>query len=378
VIIKTPEQYINRPEILKSAGSYVAEYGKKILVIAGKTALAVAGKDLLTSFKAARLEFGVEEFQGYCTANAVAHYASVVKENQADAVMGVGGGKVLDLAKAAADKSGVPAITVPTIAATCAAWSALSIIYDKDGRYSGGLILKASPKLVLADTRIIAVAPLRYLRAGMADTLAKFYEMAPHASRAGGDVTLKLGLHNAELAFNILSRNGARAIQEIETGNSNGVFPEVVDAIIVLAGLVGSITEGTYRPALGHAIHNSLTYFPETHESLHGEKVIFGVFAQLILEGKTPQAITEFLNCINELGLPVTLHQIGIQNDADTISEIARNVKIKAEALNKYAFPVTTRSLAEAIARANELGEASLNRGGIIIDEQRVVTGRSC
>ncbi len=369
MMIKTPQQYVNQPDILRSAGSYIAELGKNALLLGGETALAASGKEFFDSLTTAGVEFTIEEFQGYCTQKNINHYAEMGKQIQADIIIGVGGGRVLDLVKAVGDQLDISVITVPAIAATCAAWSALSVLYDEDGRFAGGVILKNCPQLVLADTRIIASAPLRYLRAGIADTLAKWYELAPYYTQAENDVVLKIALQNAKLAWRIINEKATWAMKDATENHVSETFREVVDSIIVLAGLVGSIIEGTYRPALGHEIHNRLTFVPETHKNLHGEKVIFGVFTQLILEGKTPREITEFLVLMNELELPVTLQQLGIQDAIKTAAEVGRGMKIEAETLNKYPFPVTPHLIEKAILEANRLGEGaltqSLNKGGI-------------
>ncbi len=376
MLIKTPQQYMNQPDILRSAGSYVAKIGKNAFIVGGKTALAAAGKEFFDSLKAAGIEAVSEEFLGDCTQKAVDQYAATAKRIKADMIIGVGGGKALDLAKAIGDQLAIPVITVPTIAATCAAWSALSILYDEKGRFASGVILKNSPQLVLVDSWIIARAPVRYLRAGIADTLAKWYETAPYAIQAENDVLLQLGLENAKLAFKIIEEKGIRAIKDAADNHEGEILREVIDSIIVLAGLVGSITEGAYRPALGHAIHNRLTFIPETHSSLHGEKVIFGVFVQLLLEGKTPTKITDFLRWMNELGLPVTLRQLGVVDLLTAAAEVGRGMNIETEALNKYPFPVTSQLIEKVVIEADRLGEGthtqSQNQGGIH-DERNIL-----
>ncbi len=362
MIIKTPDHYINQPDILKSSGKLIAKFGGNALVIGGKTALTVVGKDFFNSLEAAAVQYTIEEFQGYCTIDGIDKYAVIASREKADLVIGVGGGRVLDLAKAVGVKQRIPVITVPTIAATCAAWSALSITYDEAGRFTGGIQLDTSPKLVLVDTQIIAAAPVRYLKAGIGDTLAKWYETLPYAATAENDFALKIGLRNAGLALEILNNHGIQAIKDAEKKAVTAIFREVVDAIIVLAGLVGSISGGSYRAGLAHAINDSLTWISEAHDSLHGEKVIFGVIAQFILEGKPQPEIDELIACVKALDLPITLAQLGITNDLEQrITAIASGIKIKAEAVHQLKFAVTVQRIDQAVAQANRLGEVKLN-----------------
>ncbi|HBF39009.1 MAG TPA: glycerol dehydrogenase [Firmicutes bacterium] len=365
MIIKTPQQYVNQPDILQSAGESIAQFGKNALLIGGKTALTVIGGKFFDSLATAGVTLTIEQYHSYCTEEAIEQYVETAQRLKADIIIGAGGGKILDLAKAVGDQSQIPIITVPTIAATCAAWSALSILYDENGCFAGSRSLNHSPQLVLVDTRIISEAPVRFLRAGIADTLAKWYELTPYFADAESELALKIGLHHAKLAFNGLHEKGIRAIQDATNHHLSEVLREVIDSIIVLAGLVGSITEGSYHLALGHAIHNSLTFIPETHQSLHGEKVIFGVLSQLILQGKSAVEIAEFVTSINGLKLPLTLEQLGIFDVSKTAAEVKRSIQIDAAAFSKFPFPVSPELIEEAIIKANRIGKESLNKGGI-------------
>lgn len=60
---------------------------------------------------------------------------------------------------------------VPSVAATCAAVSAVSILYDHQGVYQEMYHLRAAPEVVILDSQIIAAAPVRWLSAGIGDTL---------------------------------------------------------------------------------------------------------------------------------------------------------------------------------------------------------------
>jgi len=361
ITIKTPNKYINEPDILKSAGEYITKLGKHALIVGGKTALEVVGKEFLNSLKNSDISYVIKIFKGYPTLNAIEEITSLAIEVKADIIIGVGGGRVLDTIKSVGEKSNLPVVTVPTIGATCAAWSSLTVLYDESGKATGYSILETSPKLILADTKIIAEAPVRYLNAGIADTIVKWYEFAPYAEKDYNDFSLKIGLQTSKLALEILERSAINAAKDSEDKKVTEALTEVVDSIIVLAGLVGSISAGNYRAALAHAIHNSLTELPDTHESLHGEKVIFGLIVQFILEGKPQEEIDKLISFLNALNLPVTLEQLGIKGDvANNISKIANGVELTAEALDKLSFKVNSELIEKAITKADKFGQDSL------------------
>lgn len=366
ITIKAPERYINEPDILKSAGEYISKLGTNALIVGGKTALKSVGEDFFSSIQRSGIKFRIEEFEGYCTEKNINKFTSIVKETDVDLIIGVGGGRVLDSIKVVGERSNIVIVTVPTIAATCAAWSALSVIYDESGKVIDFNILNTSPKLVLADTKIIANAPVRYFNAGIGDTIVKWYEAAPHFIEGNNDISLRIGLQTAKLALDILYNSSVSAAEEIEKNNVSKEVREVIDAIIILAGLVGSINGGNHRAAIAHAIHNSLTAIPETHESLHGEKVIFGLIVQFVLEGKPEKEIEELITFLNSLDLPVTLEQLGIKEKvSEKISYIANRVNIKAEDLDKLSFDVNSQLIEQAIIKADQFGRSSLGSNQI-------------
>ncbi|MFT7885274.1 iron-containing alcohol dehydrogenase, partial [Salmonella enterica] len=69
---------------------------------------------------------------GHCSERDV---ADLVKQSGDDrsVVIGIGGGALLDTVKAVARRLGLPVVAIPTIAATCAAWTALSVWYNDAG-----------------------------------------------------------------------------------------------------------------------------------------------------------------------------------------------------------------------------------------------------
>lgn len=357
ITIKSPERYINQADILKTSGEYIKKLGKRALVIGGKTALSVVQSDLFPSLDQEGLSYEVKEFKGFVTKAAIKKFQEDADEIGADLIIGIGGGRVLDLSKAVGNEKRIPVVAVPTIAATCAAWSALSIIYEEDGKFESGLILDASPKLVLADTKILAAAPYRYLISGIGDTLAKWYEAVPSFRVEENDISLKLGLSTAKLALKILNEHSLEVIKEIQEGKISSRFSEIVDAIIFLAGFVGGVNGGNHRAVIGHAFYNALSAYPETNESLHGEKVSFGLIVQFVLERKNKNEIIENIRFFNSLGLPVTLNQLGLSdNNPLKISKIASEINISDEAQSKLNFKFNSQAIEKAIVTADAFG----------------------
>ncbi len=94
-------------------------------------------------------------------------------------MLGIGGGKTLDTAKALAHFMDVPVAIAPTIASTDAPCSALSVIYTDSGEFDRYLMLPHNPNMVIVDTGVVAGAPARLLAAGIGDARQPGLKRAP-------------------------------------------------------------------------------------------------------------------------------------------------------------------------------------------------------
>jgi glycerol dehydrogenase len=358
ITVKAPTVYVHEANILEQSGSRIAQLGQHALIIAGESALKAVQPYLLPSLEEHNVKFHVQWFHGEVTTGQIDTFTQQAFDLDVDLIIGVGGGKVLDLSKAVAEQSQLPIVTVPTIAATCAAWSALTVLYDEQGQSAGYRPLRRSPNLVLADPHILASAPRRYLAAGIGDTLVKWHEFAVNLSGNATSLTLRNSVSTAKLALDILETHAIDVYESTDTTGSTPQFRDVADAIIVLAGLVGSISDGSLHAAIAHGLHDSLTKLPETHASLHGEKVAFGLFTQWILEGKAGDDLHELLTLLHKLNLPITLAQLGIQQQSqEAAARIAAGLQLREGSAAHLSFGVSTTQVTEAILQADRIGQ---------------------
>jgi glycerol dehydrogenase len=324
--IKNPKLYINRAGALRECGALASDTAERVFITGGQRALAAAGEALTESLRASGVAYELMEYGGYPTWEISDTVARKAANFGAGALVAVGGGKIHDLTKAAGEISRLPVISVPTIAATCAAWAALSVIYDGDGAYKGFLLLKNSPIAVILDTEVLANAPTRYLNAGIADSLAKWYEFESRFD--SGSLFLKLQLKSAGMVRALLENEGLRIASEIEDGTADMLtFGEILDAIIALAGICGSYTTGEPRGGFAHPFYDQLTKLPETRDKLHGEKVSFGLLVQAILENRSRDSVNSLISVFSALRQPLTLESLGIvENVREKISRLSSDV----------------------------------------------------
>ena len=106
-----------------------------------------------------------------------------------------------------------------------------------------------------------------------------------------------------------------------------------------------------------HAIHNGLTVLEECHHMYHGEKVAFGTITQLVLENEDSDTLGHIIGFCIELGLPVTLGQLGVmQITEEKIMKVAEAAAADSDTLHNMPFTVTAKDVYAAIMAADRLG----------------------
>jgi glycerol dehydrogenase len=106
-----------------------------------------------------------------------------------------------------------------------------------------------------------------------------------------------------------------------------------------------------------------VTVLEETHRFYHGEKVAFGVVFQLVLENRPRALVDEVLDFCLEVGLPVTLEEIGVTEvTEEKIRKVAEATSGPDETIHSEPFEVTPERVYAAIIGADALGRAARGR----------------
>ncbi|WP_413730578.1 iron-containing alcohol dehydrogenase family protein [Sodalis sp. RH22] len=333
--IKSPQTYYSRPGLCAGVGGLIAPYADRVAIITSPRAWQAVASQVAASLEASGIGYDVSYLQGECTRAAVAEHQARLAGQPAPFVIGIGGGRVLDCAKAVADGlEGGNVATMPTIAATCAAWSPISIMYNERGGHEGTLALKRMPALVLVDSEIIARSDVRYLKAGIVDALAKWYEFQPYRAKNGDSLALNFKIHAAAFARDIFNTWGEQALAANARQQVTPALQKVIDANIAGAGLANSMRDDSPSPGVAHAIHNRMTHLPELHGWLHGEKVGFGLLVQSLLARGNDGPDAELLTQLRRYDAPLHLIPLG-----DRLTEAARYIAAS------FKFPSASAAL---------------------------------
>jgi glycerol dehydrogenase len=355
----SPSRYTQGKNATQSLGQEMTALGLvgPVLIVASRSAVEFLSEAWAQTLPAAGLAYQVLRFGGECSIAEIERVKAEASRQQARVILGAGGGKALDTARAVAADLNLSVVSCPTVASSDAPCSALSIVYTDDGVFREIRLFRRNPDLVLVDTQVIARSPARLLVAGMGDALSTWFEakicVEGCVRNMRGGASTRSALALAQLCYRTLLEDGADALAALRTKSVTAGLERLVEANTLLSGL-GFESSGL---AAAHAVHNGLTAVPETRAYLHGEKVAFGVLVQLILEGQPHPAIEEVLRFSTSVGLPITLAEIGLDRmTPDMLDRIAVRSTAKGETIHNEPFEVTPEMVADAIRAADAIG----------------------
>lgn len=288
--------------------------GRRILIIHGTISWEKA-KPFMNFLTDTRYQFTYHKYTGECSYHGVNLISELVEEGHIDFIIGVGGGKLADLVEYAAHVNNLPCGVIPTIASNCAPWTPLSVMYKETGESEGKTehYLRQAAFLI-TDPYLIIDSPANYFIAGLADTIAKWYESDLILSQKEllDSPFLQLAKYTSVISKEAILNDSIKAIEDMENGVVSSAFINLSEIVFSVAGLVGGLGDKYARNAAAHAMHDALSkYVPASHSFLHGEKVAYGIFYQLTLEERW-SLIDELLPFYQNLNLPTSLTNMNL------------------------------------------------------------------
>jgi glycerol-1-phosphate dehydrogenase [NAD(P)+] len=251
------------------------------------------------------------------TRTEVRRICDLVTDDAHDGVVAVGGGRPLDVAKAACLAAGVPVVVVPTQLSTDGIASPISVVQDDDG----STVSERSqlPAAVVADLETVAAAPASFARAGLGDlignrsALVDWRLAAEHADEQVDDFAALL----ASSAHRLVESLGLR---DLGAGRVTIDLARRLLEGLVLSGLAMEIA-GSSRPCSGaeHLISHAFDAL-EPGTGSHGAQVAFGTLVAVSLQGGDPGPIRSLLA---EAGMQRTVDGFGLS--VDRLVEIVRS-----------------------------------------------------
>jgi glycerol-1-phosphate dehydrogenase [NAD(P)+] len=216
-----------------------------------------------------------------------------------DALIAIGGGRPIDVAKSAALVTGLPVVVVPTQLSADGIASPISVIAEADGDVVSER--SALPVAVLADLETLAAAPIGFARAGVGDLIGNAtaivdWRIAAAAGEETVDDFAALLASCAQLLIEGLD------LSPLGRGEMPIDFARRLLDGLVLSGLAMEIA-GSSRPCSGseHLISHALDRL-EPGTASHGEQVAFGTIVATALQGGDVEPIRKNIAAVGMKG----------------------------------------------------------------------------
>ncbi|BDZ68893.1 NAD(P)-dependent glycerol-1-phosphate dehydrogenase [Methanobacterium ferruginis] len=337
--VKLPREIHSGPGVITETGVICKDLKLegKVLLASGPRTMKIAGEKAITSLQ--ECGYDVETI----TIEKPSHDAvSQVQDcmGNVTAVLGVGGGKVIDVAKMASTQSGVHSVSIPTAASHDGIASPRASIKNKKGSVS---LAVEPPVGVIADTQIISQAPFRLLAAGCGDIISNYtaildWKLAHRLlNEEFSDSSAALSLITAETMI--------KSAGDIKEGLIESAA--IVVKALISSGMAISIA-GNSRPASGaeHKFSHALDVItPEP--ALHGEQCGVGTIMMMYLHGGDWEFIRDTLKTIKA---PVNADELGIEPEY-IIKALTMAHTIRKERYTILGDRGLTEEAAEKLAR---------------------------
>ncbi|NJP51551.1 iron-containing alcohol dehydrogenase family protein, partial [Streptomyces sp. SBST2-5] len=232
--------------------------------------------------------------------------ADEMKSGRYDAVVGLGGGKVIDCAKYSAARIGLPMVAVATNLSHDGICSPVSILDNDAGRGSYGV---PTPIALLIDLDVIREAPVRFVRSGIGDAISNI------SAVADWELSHRVNGEKVDGLAAAMARQAGEAVLRHPGGAGDDGFLTVLSEGLVMSGIAMSIA-GHTRPSSGacHEISHALDLLYPRRAASHGEQVGLGAAFAMHLRGDQ-QGSRLMAGTLRRHGLPVLAEEIGFSDE---------------------------------------------------------------
>ena len=300
--MELPRQIVVGEKNIDRVGKFLENLSKpkKVSIISGKNVKKIIGKKIDDSLKRSKIRT-VWHLSTSNHVNMLKEIEKKVRKDKSDLIIGLGGGRSVDVAKLCSFNLKIPFVSIPTSASHDGIASPFVSIR---GEKPHSLIATA-PLGVFVDVDIIKRAPRKLIASGCGDLMAKI--TAVKDWKLGRDETGEYyGRYSADLA----SMSAKILIESASTFSKKGLDVRVIVEALISAG-VASCIAGSSRPCSGaeHLFSHAVDHL-EYGIGLHGEKCGIGSIMIAKLQGQDWRKI---VTTLKNVGAPTTAKEIGLK-----------------------------------------------------------------
>lgn len=261
---------------LANVGQYLAELGyKKVVILFGNGLIDMFGGTLMESLKNSQVE--VLRYQEMDTVEITELMTLAFSfPNTTQAVIGIGGGKVIDAAKYCGFLQNIPFVSIPTSASSDGFSSASASLIVNERRKS---VPAKMATAIIIDSDVIKTAPARFIYSGIGDMVSKItslYDWIFEQEKGAAKVD-DCALMIAKKAVNSFVRTPFSDV------NDDRFIKELMDSL-AMSGIANEIA-GSSAPTSGseHLISHALDKMLEVPQ-LHGLQVGIATYLMALVQ----------------------------------------------------------------------------------------------
>lgn len=330
--------------VIEQLPDEILRYGKRALLIGGKTTQPMIRRMVEKDIEEKGIEAVWVLMEEPNSVDFATRLADRMRQEAIDVIVAIGGGKCMDLCKVASDMAKCAVITVPTSVATCAASSAVSIMYTKEeARYDCSIPNEKEVNSLIADVDIIGASPKRLFAAGILDSIAKLPETVNgRTNLVYPNVSLHkyMAYNNSLFIYDFLTRYGVQVYEN--PMEDEELLQDLILINLIVTSLVSGFSKGSDQLAVAHGLYDAMrAIFPvESKNALHGEIVAVGVLMQMRFNGDTEEEYQKILGMMKTMKMPLTLRELGVEPTEENIAKlkaanIEKNHIVKKEELER-------------------------------------------
>ena len=347
-LMELPRKILIGEGVISEVGSLISSLdgpATKVAVITGRTVKTRAGSECSASFDKASMVSSWHVISDASMDTVSKLQKKIGDKWMPDFVVGLGGGRSVDVAKMTAYRLGKPFLSVPASASHDGISSPFVSVRGTDKPHS---IKANAPIGVLADTHLMSEAPPRLLAGGCGDLVAKITAVKDW-ELARDEKGEYFGTYAANLAY----MSAKIILDESEKLKRKSQFSirTIVEALIS-AGVAACIA-GSSRPCSGaeHLFSHAVEYVAGPSYGLHGERVGIGAIMMAKLHGLDWEKIAETLQ---NVGAPTKARQIKLK-DEDVIKALVVAQSLRPERYTILSKVKMDKKSARELARSTKV-----------------------
>ena len=353
-VVLPTSTYIYGAREIENLAEHVKIYGTKSFILIDSLLIETIGKKISNSYTCTESIYKITDVS---EKSSTEDMNRLIKEAESyDNIIGIGSGKTLDMANEIAYMNGCSFIVIPFITFTNASCSGcLNVSWEDYAMYS------RKPNMVIIDNQAIVDAPISFLVKGIEHTLSVYFDLRA-AIRYSSKLSRKAELMSFELmrlnkCYEHILENGLQAIRDAQENVLTRKLESVVQSCLYINYAFYS-QEGLNihsKYAVIHSVRNGLSMLKAKSSQSNKEEISFAILVLLVLENVSTKELFQILSFLSEIGLPITLEEIGIHAiDSERMKQIAKIICAQKMMFgNTYVKPA---EIAAAIITADSLG----------------------